>query len=425
MIIARLVPGMSGGIEQSTAGLVAGLGMLTDGDEEYIVITENSAPDWLDAHAGPNTKVIPAPQGPAWRGYARNVVGPLFPVLRAARRAGRTARASRHRRSEFGPYDPFLESLGGDVVHFPFQWFQATSAPSIFNPHDLQHIHYPEFFDNETVKVRDRLYRHACSECAAIEVPSQAVKADLVEQFDVPDRKILVVPRAAPTTLASAEQESDLADPREIYSLPKNFVLYPAQTWPHKNHVRLLQALAFLRDRHDVSLPLVCTGRRNEHWPKIEGAVNELGLNGQALFLGYIPAHHLRALYRLAEFTVFPTLFEGGGLPVLEAFKEESPLICSRLPVLLEHAGQAAMFVDPFSVEDIASAMLRLHRDPSLRQSLREQGQRQASGFSWRRTARVYRALYRELAARGLTDQDKVLLSEARRSNESLQAVNQ
>jgi glycosyltransferase involved in cell wall biosynthesis len=322
-------------------------------------------------------------------------------------------------RSKIGPaalqtatYDPFLESQGVRVMHFPYQWYCATSMPSIFNPQDVQQFYHPEFFSKAEMRFRTSHYQKWCDACTLIDVPSAATKQDLIRFMGIAPGKVAVVPKASPLVFV-ASGIADLNATRKALHLPAQFMLFPAQTWPHKNHARLFEALAQLRDRENLRLHLVCTGRRNEHWSHLAAKVRELDLSSQVQFLDYVPAAQLKALYHLAEFTVFPTLFEGGGLPLLEAFCEGSPLACSAIPVLVEQTGDAALLFDPLSVEGIAAALRQLHADPQLRATLRERGLVVAQHYTWERTARTYRALYRKLGSSPLTDEDHALIRTA------------
>src|SRR5262249_5335466 len=153
-------------------------------------------------------------------------------------------------------------------------------------------------------------------------------------------------------------------------------------TWEHKNHVRLLEALALLRGR-GTTLKLVFTGRQTEFFKQIKKRMNDLRLEDQVQFLGRIPAEHLRALYRLAQFTIFPTLFEGAALPLVEAWKEGSPFTCSAVTSLLEIAKEAALLFDPQSADSIAEAIGKMNADASLRQNLAEHGFARLQEFNW------------------------------------------
>jgi glycosyltransferase involved in cell wall biosynthesis len=244
-----------------------------------------------------------------------------------------------------------------------------------------------------------------------VAVEAHWVRRDLVRQFAVDPAKVYVIPMAPPTDLYGTVTESDLLDVRRRFRLPPTFALYPAQTWPHKNHLGLLRAVDLLRREPGERLGLVCTGRRNDFWPRIEQEIDALGLAGEVRFLDFVAPNDLRALYRLAELVVFPSLFEGGAFPVLEAFREGAPVACSGVTSLPEYAGDAALYFDPTSTESMAGAMRRLLGDQRLRATLRARGVARARSFTWEQTARRYRALYRVVAGRALSEEDRSLLA--------------
>ena len=206
---------------------------------------------------------------------------------------------------------------------------------------------------------------------------------------------------------------------RRKYDLPHAFVFYPANTWSHKNHVRLLQALAHLRDKRGLRIDLVCTGARYEpHWPPIEACVDELNLRSQVKFLGFVPQEDLRAVFRLARFLILPTLFEANSLPIFEAWQEGLPVVCSDIPSLREQVADAAALFDPQRVDSIADSMARNYSDASTTQQLRARGYQRLQQFSWERTAKTYRAVYRRIGGYPLTDEDRRLLAPASLSSE-------
>jgi glycosyltransferase involved in cell wall biosynthesis len=305
----------------------------------------------------------------------------------------------------------FYEALGGDVIHFPYQWFIRCGLPAIYNPWDLQHVHFPEFFSKKEVAYRDALYRGACNCAHAVATASMAVKSDLRRQYGLDAQKIFVVHCGPPTVLYGDTTDQTLREVRERFRLPDLFALFPAQTWPHKNHLRLLEAIRLVRDRHGVRLNLVCTGTKNDHWTAIRRQIDKFELQTQVFFLGYISPHELRTLYRMAQFVVFPSLFEGGGFPVVEALQEGAPVICSDIPPLREYGGDAVLAFDPHSTEDIASSLLRMSKDAELREQLRARGKERVRIFTWERTAKAYRALYRKVAGVSLSEEDHHLLT--------------
>jgi glycosyltransferase involved in cell wall biosynthesis len=309
----------------------------------------------------------------------------------------------------------FYESLGVDVIHFPYQVFVQSQVPFIYNPHDLQHLHYPHFFSHEEFAWREYTYRVGCQNACAIATPSQWVKDDVVIQYKIAPQNVFAI-RYGPTTEWYDPVDNDvLYRVQHKFRLPFPFVLYPAQTWEHKNHIRLLEAIALLRDREHLLVKLVCTGRKNAFWPVIEKRLNSLGLNDRVRFLGYVSPTDLRALYHLAQCVICPSLFEGGGLTILEAFHENVPVACSNITSLPEYAGDAALVFDPFNVKSVADALQRLVTDADLRETLRARGGARARFFNWELTAKTYRALYRMVANRPLSQADRDLIERGRR----------
>jgi glycosyltransferase involved in cell wall biosynthesis len=409
--MATLTPGGYGGVAQSVAGTVAGLGQLDDGSEEYTVITSHGCSDWLADFIGPNTTVLVKSQIDN-----RDVFTRLLSRGAPSRIARRVTprKLLKHSSSwHITGYDPVVERLNPDVVHFPFQWFHLTSAPSMFNPQDIQYVHHPENFGSEVAARRNEAYMAWCRACTVVEVPSESSKTDVVTHLRVTPGKVAVVPKAPFTQVGIFADEIDPAELKARYALPDVFAFYPAQTFPHKNHLRLLEALARLRDQRATTLPLICTGYENEFSAIIRNKVIELDLSRQVQFLGYVPDGVVRGLYRCAALTVFPSTFEGWGFPALEALAEGSPLACSRIDPLETTARDAALYFDPTDSEDIALTLLRLLTDEPLSARLRARGLAVAQNYSWDRTARICRALYRSMAGRTLSQHDQELVASA------------
>ena len=241
-------------------------------------------------------------------------------------------------------------------------------------------------------------------------VASEFVKRDVVERYHIDPRKVQVIPWAPPPLPESPTAE-DFSTLRRKYGLSERpFALYPAMTWEHKNHVRLLDALALLRDRDGLEPRFVFTGYKTDFWPRVECRMNELGLGGQVNFLGMVPREELSALYRAAQFVFIPTLFEAASAPLYEAWQHGTPVACSSVTSLPEQAAGAALLFDPFDVETIARALARMATEEGLRDELRWQGTRRLGDFSLERTAKAYRAVYRRAAGQRLDEEDRQLL---------------
>jgi glycosyltransferase involved in cell wall biosynthesis len=416
---AELSPHKSyGGIAQALTGLVAALGTLDDGPEEYLIIGTHQGMEWLTPHLGPNQSIVwPAPKveqvesKPRWLRYLKRLLRPLRPLVGAIGREALPSPPSRQW-PEVPLSDGFYESLGCEVVHFPFQHFVLCALPTIYNPHDLQHLHFPQFFTPSTMAWRETIYPAGCRLSHTVVTGSQWVKDDVVRHYGVDTDKVQVIPWAPPTHVFPAPSPRALADVKSKYRLIQPFAFYPAMIWAHKNHLRLLEALASLRDREGLAVRLVCTGHQHpSYWPRIEERLRSTNLNDQVQFLGMVPPEELRAIYRLSRFVVVPSLFEAASGPVFEAWQEGVPVACSTVTSLPEQVGDAALLFDPFSVEAIADAVHRMATDEDLRAELAGKGARRLGDFSWERTAKAYRAVYRRAACRPLTDEDRWLLS--------------
>ncbi len=395
--------GKYGGVEQFVMALVHALGKLEDGVEEYRIVVHPHNADWLKPYLGRNQQLVVAPLNRL--DAIKSHLGPL------RKPAGKLLRRTRRALANTVPdSNGFYETLGAQVVHFPYQAFVHCQLPVVFNPHDLQHRHYPQFFPTEEVAEREALYGAGCREARAVVTDSRWVKNDVARQYSVPPQKIFAIPMGAPTELYAAITPERLDAVAHRFQLSQPFALYPAQTWEHKNHLRLLEAMALLRERDGVVVNLICTGKQNNFWHALETRRHALGLDAHARFLGFVEPLELRALYHLAQFVILPSLFEGGGLPVLEAFREETPVACAAVTALPEYAGDAALLFDPLSVESIADAWHRMGTDADWRATLVRRGAQRVREFTWERTARAYRALYRQLAGQVLSTDEQRLL---------------
>jgi glycosyltransferase involved in cell wall biosynthesis len=410
-INAQIDPGSGvGGVESCLLGLVKALGTLCDGDEQYVIITNDKHPHWLDPYLGPNQTVVAKP-GPG-RTEKKTV---LRAVRKEMGRAGR--RVVRWVTSPPKPFptpkisNGFFESLGCDVIHFPYQHYEISTIPSIYNPHDLQHRHFPQFFTPDCWLKREVEYRAGCEFSHAVVASSQWIKDDLLRQYSLHPDRVVVIPLAPPTQAYAEPCPKGIAATREKYALPESYAFYPAMPWEHKNHVRLLEAIAQLRRQKGLRLNLICTGKNGPYWPKIERKIEELDLQDQVRFVGLVSSGELRCLYQASKFVVVPTLFEATSGPVYEAWHEDVPVACSTVTSLPEQVKDAALLFNPYSVDDIAVALETMDSDATLRAQLKWRGTQRLKDFSWDRSARAYRALYRRAGHQAMTDEDHRLLA--------------
>jgi len=169
--------------------------------------------------------------------------------------------------------------------------------------------------------------------------------------------------------------------------LPERFILFLGTIEPRKNIINLIKAFAKLQTCEPANLKLVIGGAKGWFYEDVFARVEELGLRDEVLFPGYIPASELPLWYNAAELFVYPSLYEGFGLPPLEAMACGTPVVATNTSSLPEVVGKAGMLVDPLAVEELAEAMRRVLNDETLWQEMRGQGLRRAQGFSWTKTA--------------------------------------
>jgi glycosyltransferase involved in cell wall biosynthesis len=407
---ACLIDGNAGGVQQVIIGLASGLAKLEAGDEEYLFLAYSDHNQWLNPYMQGPCRILPGPQAPRTTRWKQAIKSILPPIIRTIwERSGTlTVRRSKVLPSSQG----FVENANVDVMHFTTQSAFITTVPSIYQPYDLQHLHLPEYFTRRQYAIREIQYRTFCNQAQLIVVMTQWSKQDILENYGLPEGKIAVIPGGAVLTAYPTPDQDEIISNKRKFNLPDGFIFYPAQTWPHKNHIGLLQALAILRDQYELRVPFVSSGRLNEFFPTIRKYVQKLDLTEQVHFLGFVNPVELQCLYKLCRCLVYPSKFEGWGLPITEAMMAGVPIACSNATCLPEQIGDAGLLFDPDDYADIAQAIYKLWTDDTLRFTLVERGRQRVSRYDWDRTARLFRAHYRRIAKRPLTDEDNYLLTE-------------
>jgi glycosyltransferase involved in cell wall biosynthesis len=248
--------------------------------------------------------------------------------------------------------------------------------PFIFTLHDLQERYFPQNF-SVSVRMWRRLINSLLTRRAdAIVCESTYVKNDIVKFLGTIAGKVSVLP--APPILASPEPPDE---PRSAIVIAKPYVFYPAQFWPHKNHIRLVEAFARVAELYPDCV-LVLTGEKRHQHAAVLQRINELGLGSRVRHVGHVGRADLFDLYRNATVVAIPTLFESISIPVYEAFASGVPVCASNILALPEQIGDAGLLFDPRSVEDIARQIGRLLGDPALRARLTERGRARMTSVS-------------------------------------------
>ncbi len=273
---------------------------------------------------------------------------------------------------------------------------------SVVTVHDLGYLSYPEAHRPADRRYLDWSTRWNARQATAVLADSAATKADLVRAYGIDGRKVHVVYLGRDETLAPVRDAARLAAVRERYGIAGRYLLYVGTLQPRKNLARVLDAFGRIAGQPGASgVQLVLAGKRGWLHDDLFAQVKRLGLAERVLFPGYIPDEDLPALQSGALAFVFPSLYEGFGIPVLEAGACGVPVITSNTSSLPEVAGDAALLVDPHDVDAIAAAMLRLVEDDALRAELARRGQENVKRFSWEKCARETLAVLEEAGREG------------------------
>ena len=336
-----------------------------------------------------------APAGASARRTGRDYLRRLLPVAlrRSANRAWTRLRGER--RIRFGEPDPRNRGLleeGIDVLFCPFTAPERAEPdlPVVSVVYDLQHLAYPQFFTAQERANRDALLRVLEERADRLVCISQYARARFLETLRVAPDRVTTIPIAVHARLPRLPAEAARAA-RERLGVERPYVFYPANFWPHKNHRMLLTAYAALRARRPGLVPdLVLTGALAAPAAALVEAVVAMGLSPHVRMLGYLPDADLAALFEGALFVVFPSLYEGFGMPVLEAMHFGKPVACSDVTSLPEVAGDAALFFDPRRPDAIACAIERLLDEPDLRASLARRGAERVAAQDADQMARAY-----------------------------------
>lgn len=293
---------------------------------------------------------------------------------------------------------PVLNRLPVDVIHHPFSILNppGLKTPSVLTFHDMQHEFFPEFFSGAELRTRREFTRKSARDATRIIAISEHVKSSLVDKYQIPPDKIDVVYFGYGPEYRAIDRHDELEQVKAKHGLERPFIYYPAATWPHKNHKRLLAALRILVNKYHFDGDLVLTGIAKQSHDDILGEVERLGLSDRVKILGYLPYADLPRLYNLARLLVFPSLFEGFGLPLVEAMACGCPVACSSVTAMPEVVGDAGLLFDPTSEEDIADKIWSIWVDETLRGKLIALGFQRARLFQWEKTARETIEVYRK-----------------------------
>ena len=374
-------PGQAGGIEQANYELVSAIARLDPRNRYLVFAPRNACRDWVfppSFHGTCLPSDSDAPQAERFHAFVGR--------LKAGTAAGD------------------CPDLRFDLVHSTSSFIQPEliDFPGVLTIQDLQHLRHPEFFSPADREDRDRLYGASLARARHVICSSEFTRRDVHERYRVPLDKLTTIwniPMSSIWEELPPERRRGLV---AAMGIEGPFLLYPAHPWLHKNHDRLLQAWQAAGSRLPSEVALVMTG---PPFPAGHPAIARLARAPRALHLGYRSRLEMHALFQECMALVFPSLYEGFGMPVAEALIAGKPVACSNVTSLPEVAGDAAVTFDPNDIDEIAARIVDLATRPELRKALSRAALERRTVFSAaecaHKTLQVYSRVHREIAAGG------------------------
>ncbi len=270
--------------------------------------------------------------------------------------------------AKINPYQRIVESSEIDILHVPIQHspIYKTKTPVIITMHDIQEYHFPEYFSLIERLRRVIKNKMAIYDSNHIIVSFNHVKNDIIKHFNIEEEKVSICPPPFAEDWFLNKKETNWNEIKEKYDLKRKYILYPAATWVHKNHTKLLDAVKKIRD-DGLEFDLVCTGNKMGHYKIILKKIEELKLPEVAHFLGIVPEEDLISLYKNSSLVVIPTLYEAGSAPLYEAMRYQVPVICSNVTSLPDTINNDEFIFNPNSVDEMVSLIKKMLSDVEFR----------------------------------------------------------
>jgi glycosyltransferase involved in cell wall biosynthesis len=288
-----------------------------------------------------------------------------------------------------------------DVLHVQYTAPPLAPCPVVATIHDLSFEHLPETFNRRSRTQLRLTVRRTARKAAQILTLSEFSRRDIVDTYSIAPDRVSVTPAAAPSHFKPIEDETELRKIREAYGIEGDYILSVSSIQPRKNLIRLIEAYSCLRGlRPEGKLPqLVLVGKRGWLDHETFRAAQRHSANNDIAFTGYVAEKDLPALYSGATCFVYPSFFEGFGLPVLEAMQCRVPVIAGNRTSIPEVVGKAGLLFDPFDTNSLVQALTQMLDNSEYRAALRRQGFERASEFSWQQTAQLTLEAYQKAAS--------------------------
>lgn len=385
------LPGYSGGVDIYTRQLVEALANYDSINEYYVFLYDYSLSAWTNRRWPTNVKLVT---------LQRLVPRPTF-FARVVRRLKNILGMATMVPTSEDYLARQLEDVGLDLLHFPATIISPLSVkvPCLLGFWDMQHEYYPQFFTASQLKDRELTYKPSVDKAVYLIASSHHTHHTLIEKYGVSESRLSIVPPGIFDSYCASSIQ-DVSNLRAKYNLQSDYIFYPANPWPHKNHARLMAALRIYRQKFGEPPLLVVSGRLHDEVRDIQSLAIAAGVEDRVIDLGFVPGEELRALYSGATMLVFPSLFEGFGIPLLEAMACGCPIAAADSTAIPECVGDAALLFDPFDVHSIANAIHELMVDEQLRNELRLKGLQRVQNYHWQKVAPKIVEVYQAAVAR-------------------------
>lgn len=282
---------------------------------------------------------------------------------------------------------------------------KQTGIPSVVTMHDLIFERYPHQYKKIDVWIYRKKFKYACQNADAIIAISRQTKQDLVNIYKVPEEKITVCYQSCDPVFAKKISTEEKENIRKLYNLPDRFFLNVGSIIERKNLLTICKAINHLKNR--LPIPLVVIGGGGKYKEQVKQYINSNGLQDQIIFLsenretkqneGFKSSAHFPAIYQMAEALIYPSTFEGFGIPILEALFSRVPVITSNVSCMPEAAGDAAAYIDPYDFESLALKMEAIAHDKTLAATMTEKGWDHAQKFTAQKCAEQVNNVYKKL----------------------------
>lgn len=302
------------------------------------------------------------------------------------------------------PLHLFLEPKRPHVFFSPSHYApRIAPVPTVISVMDLSYVKYPELFNKSDRLQLKNWTSYSIKNAKKILTISNSSKSDIIKEYGASESKIEVTYLGIKPIISITPHIYAMQELTQKYKIPEKYILFVGTLQPRKNITKLIEAFTLLVKDKKIpeSVDLVIVGKKGWLYDEIIASPEKLGISKKVHFLDFVNDEDLALLYSHAQVFVLPSLYEGFGLPVLEAMKYNCPVITSNISSLPEVGGDAALYIDPESTEDIASKMQKVLSDGALRKSMIEKGKEQIKKFSWEKSARQTLAILEEVGKGG------------------------